>query len=471
MQCKEIEIVVPENSPFKNDLFGLEPFSEMLTGLCDQFSHKGAVLALNGDWGSGKTTFLRMWKQSLLNDGYRPIYFNAWNCDYQTDPLAALLGELDEELQKSTKYESLIHKASRILVSGGASAVKNLLRERMGIDVDGINDVAKDIAKESIGRYKEDKNSLKEFKEILDTVVTDSNNCKTQIILIDELDRCNPEFAVKLLERVKHLFDVPNIIFILALNIEQLQYAIQGFYGSTNINGREYLKRSYDIEINIPKPDLQKYCNSLIKELKFEDFFQSRTSYGSTPHEKDDERVLYNTFRDYINGFGLSLSNAYRLLVFTRLALAGVGQGYKVSPSPFFILIFLKFNFPEIFKKIETKKYYIEELLHVLEDILPQSMVDNIGTNSPQRRTAWGIAQMIFMYNYHLSHYEGRAYDKNFKSSKDEKGKLSFPILPKRISKEFLFEALKWYEDSAYNFGFGFTPLLNRISLLSYIQL
>ncbi len=89
---------------------------------------------------------------------------------------------------------------------------------------------------------------------------------------IDELDRCNPHFAIKLLERVKHLFEVPNIIFVLAVNIDQLQYAVQGFYGSSNIDGKQYLKRFIDIEYSLPAPNLEEYCKFMFGAYDFNSF-------------------------------------------------------------------------------------------------------------------------------------------------------------------------------------------------------
>lgn len=80
------------------------------------------------------------------------------------------------------------------------------------------------------------------------------------------MDRCNPNYAVSVLERVKHLFDVPNIIFVLAINKTQLCNAIQGYFGSTTMDANEYLKRFIDIEYNLPMNNIDKYCEYLYDE-------------------------------------------------------------------------------------------------------------------------------------------------------------------------------------------------------------
>lgn len=75
MNCKELEIEVQPEKPFENDLFGLHSFGEMLTGIIDSYADTGAVITINGEWGIGKTTFLRMWNQYLIDNHYRTLFF------------------------------------------------------------------------------------------------------------------------------------------------------------------------------------------------------------------------------------------------------------------------------------------------------------------------------------------------------------------------------------------------------------
>lgn len=81
------------------------------------------------------------------------------------------------------------------------------------------------------------------------------------IFIIDELDRCNPYYAVKVLERIKHLFNIPNIVFVLSIDKEQLSNSIRGYYGSDLIKADEYLKRFIDIEYTLPDPDVDVFAN------------------------------------------------------------------------------------------------------------------------------------------------------------------------------------------------------------------
>ena len=67
--------------------------------------------------------------------------------------------------------------------------------------------------------------------------------------MIDELDRCNPHYSVLVLERIKHIFSVPGIVFILSVDKKQFGNAIRGYYGSDLIDANEYLRRFIDLDL------------------------------------------------------------------------------------------------------------------------------------------------------------------------------------------------------------------------------
>ena len=74
---------------------------------------------------------------------------------------------------------------------------------------------------------------------------------------MDELDRCKPEFSIKLIERIKHFFDIPNIVFILSTNKSQLEESINSFYGFRSANS--YLEKFIDLNIKFPKRESGTY--------------------------------------------------------------------------------------------------------------------------------------------------------------------------------------------------------------------
>ena len=91
------------------------------------------------------------------------------------------------------------------------------------------------------------------------------------IFIIDELDRCRPTFAIELLERVKHIFDIPNMIFVFGINRSELCSSLQSIYGE--IDAGVYLRRFFDMEFSLPEIDSEPFCKSLMEKYKLNDFF------------------------------------------------------------------------------------------------------------------------------------------------------------------------------------------------------
>ena len=251
------EIDVPEDNPFVNDKLNRESCVNTFCSMIRLYSTTGCVIALDGEWGTGKTTFVKMLMQ-ILNKGGHPLYFNAWENDYVSDPLIALLAELKDLSPHSKKWDNVIASGGKILTCIASSAVKNVVKNKLGIDSDvvasGIDEASK-ILKDGIDDFSKQKATFDEFRKALQEYIADNTTEEFPVVFfIDELDRCSPKFAVLVLERIKHLFDIPNVIFVLSVNKKQLGYAIQGYYGSSNIDASNYLRRFIDIEYSLPQP-------------------------------------------------------------------------------------------------------------------------------------------------------------------------------------------------------------------------
>lgn len=146
----------------------------------------------------------------------KTLYFNAWNSDYTDDPLLAMVSELKELSPNSGKINSIAGKAGRIMERVLISASKGLVKKATGVDCDDILNTALDtteeIGEEYLKKFEEQKTTVEEFKVEVEHFVADNATEKPVVFFVDELDRCNPHYAVAVLERIKHLFDIPNII-------------------------------------------------------------------------------------------------------------------------------------------------------------------------------------------------------------------------------------------------------------------
>ena len=122
--CKDIEVSITQENPFQEDKLDREKLAPVLTSIADAYAHSGAVLAIDGEWGSGKTTFVKMWRQYLTNAGYKTLYFNAWATDFIEDPLIALIGELKEVIGLDTNLDTLIKNLGPIGLKVGGEFLK-----------------------------------------------------------------------------------------------------------------------------------------------------------------------------------------------------------------------------------------------------------------------------------------------------------------------------------------------------------
>ena len=306
---RPVEIEIPENNPFQNCALGREKYADILTNMVIYYANEGCVLSLNAEWGAGKTTFVKMWQQKLKNEGFCTLYFNAWECDYTTDPLIAMLSKLEELHGNQETYQKIASNLGRILWAVTISAGKQFIKNKVGVDSEAvesaINEIS-EIGEEALKEYREQQGNLKIFRKLLTEYVASSSNKIPIIFFIDELDRCNPTFAVRLLERIKHLFYIPNIVFVLSINSKQLEYAIQGYYGSSTFNAKEYLRRFIDIEYNLPEPDLESFCRYLYRRCDFDSFFNNKERHKYSQLQNEG-RAFMETIQAFVSPEQVSL--------------------------------------------------------------------------------------------------------------------------------------------------------------------
>ena len=258
MQPEDIE--VPEQDPFKNDMLGRKEPVLILTSVV-QYIDGPCVLAVDGHWGAGKSTFIKIWSQYLRQENFHVVSFNAWETDFSEDPFVALSNELSEELDK---YEESNPMEERIvsLINNLKGATREVVRQsipglvKMGTGMD-ITPFMEIIAKlsssdtekssdEKLTRYQESRKALKNFQSALkDTAaaLSESNEDRPLIIVINELDRCRPTYAANLLEVAKHFFAVDNIVFVLSINRSELAHSLCALYGS-EFDSEGYLRVS-----------------------------------------------------------------------------------------------------------------------------------------------------------------------------------------------------------------------------------
>jgi len=285
-----------------------EFLSKFLLAQVEERKNRGVnasyVLNVNAAWGRGKTFFLTNFAKQLKKQGYLVAEVNAWQDDHADDPFLSVMSAINETIaplidKKGKNWKNFQKSTTSAIVTVAKGAGKQIVRKLIGEAVDVLpeiweggntDDDTNQIANEALegaqkeavkevdklidkagiailGQFENSKKSINSFQKNLETLLSDEKLKDKQIplfILIDELDRCRPTYAISMLERVKHLFDINNIIFVIATDTEQLQHSIKAVYGQ-GFDSASYLNRFFDRAYEIESPSIKKFVSYQIK--------------------------------------------------------------------------------------------------------------------------------------------------------------------------------------------------------------
>lgn len=364
MAFRHIDLEIPAATPFSNCKLDREKYAKTLTNIIENYP-EGFVLAINNKWGTGKSTFVKMWEQLLKNNEFKTIYFNAWENDFEDNPLTAFVGELQViNKRDKEKFHKIVKNAALISKNVAPAIIKAFVNKYIDSEtlVDAISDTSKSflqIFEDDIKEYSKRKESISEFKKSLSEFVANESNGKPLIFIIDELDRCRPNYAVLLLEQIKHFFSVPNIVFVLSIDKTQLGNAICGVYGSEKIDSNEYLRRFIDIEYSVPEPDKEKFIYYLYEYFEFDSFFRAteRSSYPALQYDRDN---FLDTSKILINN--LTLRQQEKIFAHTRLALRTLNYNNYLLPTVFVFLSYIKAIHSNFYNSLSNRELSVKEV-------------------------------------------------------------------------------------------------------------
>lgn len=366
MKIKLEDPIIDKNDPFKDCLFNREKYADILTKLISNYN-KNIVLAINSEWGTGKSTFLRMWQQKLDNNGYTTVFFNAWENDFEDEPLTALLGELNSIKTTSKKaFDQVLEVAKNFTTEFLPAAAKGIAKKYISEDaidiVEGGLDGSSALIKKLLDNYSSKKASLINFRKEIGKVINTISPDRPLVFFIDELDRCRPNYAVSILEKIKHFFNVPNIVFVLAIDKEQLSHSVCGVYNSEQINSKEYLRRFIDIEYSIPNDNKEKYIEHLITYYQIDRDLKNNDKNFQTP----EENLFYQLILSFFQSF--NLRRLEKTLGLIKLSLISINNE-KIYPDLHLFLLYLKVQEPDFYQKILSKSFTMLELCKELGNI------------------------------------------------------------------------------------------------------
>ncbi len=285
MRLTPQEPEIPEDRGFtpENDIFGYLDFAERLANLVSNIDEP-LVIALDGPWGSGKSIFVKQWAGLLRERGASVIQFDAFRSDHYEDAFLALSAEIHATAKKTLggndsttrRYLNRAKKAGIVLapmalrVAARASTAGILSLEDFEAGSEALKEALKAVTNESakavekvvserLRKASEERAVLEAFRQTLSEVAgrlaeqrAEGGQAFPLVVIIDELDRCRPPFALGVIERIKHLFSVPGVCFVLVAHLPQLEQVVQGAYGAT-IDAHTYLEKFYQIRLILPE--------------------------------------------------------------------------------------------------------------------------------------------------------------------------------------------------------------------------
>ena len=353
-----------ENPTFDTqDEFKRKPIAENIIRLLTSDIDLSPMV-IDGGWGTGKTEFcqklIRLMQQQ--HPDYQPAYIDAFRSDHSGEPLLALFAEIikactpeDTGEQPSEQRKNITRKVAKaagfVMKTVPKAAVDHVLKQNTddlaeglqqimndGQDADSlaetVTDAAATIASHTIDatveallkEQIEAEKNLETLKACLKELAAD----KPIILFIDELDRCRPDYAVDMLEVIKHVFDVENVKVVLVTNTKQLRAAINHRYG-VEVDAQKYLDKFLKYSFALPDKIVARFEEE--RTLVSVEYFKQLIRNSRMASELQgliEKRIILNFISDMIERNNISLRETERLVRFLEIYHSLIGGLNKV---------------------------------------------------------------------------------------------------------------------------------------------
>lgn len=291
----------------KIDLLNRDDFIEKVIKLVNQLSEnkKGCCFAIEGSWGIGKTFVIEEIENQLkviqseetADDRYFVFHYNCWKYDYYEEPSIAIISAMLSSIQEDN---TVVNAEIDGTIQAGLEFAKDKLKEITGTYLEnkiGVNliSIFEDIHNTKSKDKKEiyDFDKMFNFSQTIDKVrknIQEIAEKRTIVLIVDELDRCIPSYAIKVLERLHHIFyGLENVVVIMAIDRNQLEHSVEEMFGTRNeaINIEKYLKKFIDFSMTLDNGTLNQ---SFSEKYKF--YFDRFLDIKGTKDEETLNKIL-----------------------------------------------------------------------------------------------------------------------------------------------------------------------------------
>ncbi|MGZ8955984.1 MAG: KAP family P-loop NTPase fold protein [Methylovulum sp.] len=388
------------DNEWNGDVLNRKKYALFLTNYLEN-KGEGCVININASWGLGKTFFLKKWFDDIKQN-HPAVYFNAWENDYTNDPLVSIISCINKDIipllpestQKSHTAKNFLSNSgkmmkklapivikgglSKLIGEGGAEALTAITSD----DEASITELSSKFAEELLSSHEATSNSIDGFKKSVSLLlkeVTENGHLTSPLFLfIDELDRCRPLYSIELLERIKHLFDIPEVVFIVATDTQQLSHSVKAIYGES-FNGEIYLRRFFDQIYTLPEPNCIEFTTLLFEgfapKTKYFDYQVNKNNGEEDsntlickPHDHADKILLFSLFAKYFKLDLRTKKQCFDRFIAIERSLSANEElhfGYLI------FLIMLDAKYPTKFQKYFSNSNNKQSIDEIFSDIEP----------------------------------------------------------------------------------------------------
>lgn len=352
---------------WEGDLWDRQRLGIQLTNYVDRLQC-GAVLALDARWGEGKTWFVRHWQKHLEDENHNVIYLDAFANDYLDDPFLTIASEISQAFKDSDEISSedvkefnsttasvlislasilplIVAKAGLhwIGLGGAGEAIQEVYKEGKDFYDSASEEITakvKEQIEKKIENHQVEKETVRDFKDELAKLAEKLE--KPLVFIIDELDRCRPDFAIRLIERIKHFFDISKIVFVLVMSKKQLIMGVEYFYGYDDESSKLYLDKFIDFEVplvnstNINSKNIVSF--NIIKQLMLQ-VGEECNDIHLVFHLALKNNISFRELKKKVNVYALLKQGSVHTNLFIALSLATSSHGLIAAMKEILISI------------------------------------------------------------------------------------------------------------------------------------
>lgn len=261
------------------------------------------------------------------------------------------------------------------------------------------------------------------------------------VFIVDELDRCRPDFAVKVLERIKHLFDINHVIFVLGIDREQLGYVIRSVYGDIDVEN--YLLRFIDVDFLLPRIKHNAFFDALWRKYGLDAYVESKGEQyrrrnmmyaGALNPVLAEASGLRNAMKSFFEYHKFSLREIDFGLRLCILILKNTSVGYRIFPELIPLLVLLKIRGSVLYRKFVDFSCALDE---IVDFAFPYSIEELSGEDEKMWHRILMLGSLFSMFKHSKrSEIETKGILNAISAGKTQYPSSIFRVLPEKELRE-----------------------------------